>query len=47
VLLIVVEVGAHSPVGLVMRYNLNPSGEIELDRNGNPINEWIINIGGS
>ena len=30
-----------------MRYNLNPSGDIELDRNGNPISEWVVNIGGS
>lgn len=41
-----VEIGTHSPFGLVIRHNLNPAGG-ELDVNKNPLIDWGINIGGN
>ena len=41
-----VEIGTHSPLGLVIRHNLNPQGG-ELDVTKNPLIDWGINIGGS
>ncbi len=41
-----VEIGTHSPLGLVIRHNLNPeSGELDVTKN--PLIEWGINIGGN
>lgn len=48
-----VELGTHSPLGLVLRHNLNPYGERQLDDDrpmdpeGNPLTDWVINIGGN
>jgi hypothetical protein len=41
-----VEIGTHSPLGLVIRHNLNPGGG-ELDVTNNPLIDWGINIGGN
>ena len=41
-----VEIGTQSPLGLVLRHNLNPEGG-ELDATRNPLIEWGINIGGN
>jgi hypothetical protein len=41
-----VEIGTQSPLGLVLRHNLNPEGN-ELDVTKNPLIEWGINIGGN
>ena len=41
-----VEIGTQSPLGLVLRHNLNPEGG-ELDATKNPLIEWGINIGGN
>lgn len=41
-----VEIGTHSPLGLVIRHNLNPGGG-ELDVTSKPLIDWGINIGGN
>ena len=41
-----VEIGTHSPLGLVIRHNLNPEGG-ELDVTKNPLIDWGVNIGGN
>jgi hypothetical protein len=41
-----IEMGTHSPFGLVLRHNLNSYEASDNDLQGNPLTDWVINIGG-
>ncbi len=41
-----VEFGPNSLVGLIVKHQLDQNGNVVLDRNGQPLRQWMINFGG-